>query len=112
MQGDPLSVDVQRRIPPAEDIRAEFSAGAAHGFGRVLDISDTGLFVRSALLPPHGPVRVVLRTPGGREIRLVGEVRWSSAGRTFRASGFGIQLAAAGRDFKSLLTQARELAQI
>jgi hypothetical protein len=112
MRGVPLTVDANKRIPPAEDIRAEFNAGAAHGFGRVLDISEGGLFVRAALLPPKGPVRVILRTPGGREIRLVGEVRWSTAGRNFRASGFGVRLVAAGREFRILLARARELQQI
>ena len=106
------TVDANKRIPPAEDIRAEFSAGAAHGFGKVFDISEGGLFVRSALLPIQGTVRLILRTPGGREIRIVGEVRWNSAGRRFRASGFGVRLIAAGREFKTLLTRARELNRI
>src|SRR5512145_2593794 len=101
-----LIVDANKRIPPAEDIRAEFNAGAAHGFGRVLDISESGMFVRSALLPAAGPVRMILRTPGGREIRLIGEVRWSTAGRNFRASGFGLRLVAATREFKTLLARA------
>ena len=100
------------RIPPAEDIRAEFSAGAAHGYGRLLDISAEGLFVRSALLPPRGPVHVVLRTPTGREIRVAGEVRWNTAGKRFRASGFGVRLSGTGRDYNPLLARARELQSI
>jgi len=105
-------MDTSTRFPPAEDVRAEFSAGAARGFGRVLDISDGGLFVRSTLLPATGPVRITLRTPTGREIRMVGEVRWNTAGKRFRASGFGVRLHVAGRDYVSLLVRARELNQI
>jgi PilZ domain len=107
-----LRVEASTRIPPAEDIRAEFSAGAAHGFGRLLDISADGLFVRSALLPPRGPVYMVLRTPTGREIRVAGEVRWNTAGKRFRASGFGVRLTGPGRDYNALLTRARELNSI
>jgi hypothetical protein len=105
-------VEARTRIPPAEDIRAEFSAGAARGYGRLLDISADGLFVRSALLPPRGPVHMVLRTPTGREIRVAGEVRWNTAGKRFRASGFGVRLSGVGREYKLLLTRARELNSI
>jgi hypothetical protein len=105
-------VEARKRIPPAEDIRAEFNAGASHGFGRLLDISDAGVFVRSALLPPRGPVYMVLRTPSGREIRVAGEVRWNTAGKHFRASGFGVRLNGPGRDYRALLTRARELQQV
>lgn len=105
-------MDTSTRIPPAEDIRAEFSAGAAHGYGRLLDISADGLFIRSALLPGKGPVQMVLRTPTGREIRVAGEVRWNTTGRRFRASGFGVRLTGAGRDYNVLLTRARELQRI
>jgi hypothetical protein len=105
-------VHTSTRIPPAEDIRAEFSAGPAHGYGRLLDISAEGLFVRSALLPPRGPVYMVLRTPTGREIRVSGEVRWNTAGKRFRASGFGVRLVGPGRDYTALLTRARELNRI
>jgi PilZ domain-containing protein len=106
------TVEPRTRIPPAEDIRAEFSAGAARGFGRLLDISAGGLFVRSALLPPRGPVYMVLRTPTGREIRVAGEVCWNTAGKRFRASGFGVRLTGPGRDYNALLTRARELHNI
>jgi hypothetical protein len=105
-------VDAKTRIPPAEDIRAEFNAGAAHGFGKLLDISAAGLFIRSALLPERGPVYMVLRTPSGREIRVAGVVRWNTRGKRFRASGFGVRLIGAGRDYTALLTRARELNQI
>ena len=57
----------------------------------------------------EGAVRVSMSAPSGREIRLVGEVCWSTSGRNFRASGFGMRLVAASREFKGLLARAREL---
>ena len=55
---------------------------------------------------------MVLRTPTGREIRVAGEVRWNTAGKRFRASGFGVRLTGPGHDYTALLTRARELNRI
>src|SRR5262245_36467173 len=96
------------RIAPRENIRAEFVAGTARGRGTLLDLSSSGLFVRSPLLPRQGPVTMVLTTDSGTEVLVAGQVRWSSGRTAFRATGFGVRLTAAGSDYGALLESARE----
>ena len=75
-------------------IPVDFEAGAVRGRGKIKNLSDRGLFVRTNDLPYEGDV-VALRfvPPGEGEIRLTGVVWWTTRScpdRAQRPAGFGL----------------------
>jgi hypothetical protein len=86
---------IQRRIRLSRPVNAAFVAGTARGQGRILDVSQGGIFVRSALLPSGGTtVAAALELPSGRTIAVQGVVQWNTAHLETRleSSGFGVRL--------------------
>jgi len=89
-----MSVDQRRspRIPV--NIRAEYRSGHLHLDGRVVNISQGGVFFRSDLLDQSGAeARGLLSLPERNEaLELVGDVAWISEGEdSSNAAGMGIR---------------------
>ena len=87
-------------------LRLTFLAGSSRGVGRLEDLSRTGLFVRSAMLPASG-VRIesLLKTASGQLITVEGVVQWNTAGVATkqRQSGFGLRVTAHGAAYLGLI---------
>ena len=83
-----------------------FLAGSSRGVGRLEDLSRTGCFVRSAMLPESG-VRVesLVRTPSGQLIAVEGVVQWNTASVASKRSqsGFGLRVTAHGAAYFGLI---------
>ena len=72
--------------------------------GHIKNLSKTGLFLRSTVLPESGSiVRLKFETLEGKKIEVEGRVRWTTAGLpTDEArSGFGVLLENPGEDFRA-----------
>jgi hypothetical protein len=86
---------IQRRIRLSQPVSAAFVAGSARGKGRILDVSQGGIFVRSSLLPTGGTsVAASLELPSGRTIAVQGIVQWNTAHVECKLDtpGFGVRL--------------------
>ena len=89
-----------------EPLELAFLAGSSRGVGRVEDLSRTGLFVRSAVLPAFGSrVESLLKTSSGQLISVQGTVQWNTAGVTSKKfqSGFGVRVTAHGAEYCGLV---------
>jgi len=86
---------IQRRIRLSHPVNTAFVAGSARGQGRIVDVSQGGIFVRSSLLPSGGTtVAASLELPSGRTIAVQGVVQWNTAHVEARleSPGFGVRL--------------------
>jgi hypothetical protein len=86
---------IQRRIRLSQPISAAFVAGTARGQGRILDVSQGGIFVRSSLLPSGGTnLAASIELPSGRTIAVQGIVQWNTARveSKLETPGFGVRL--------------------
>jgi hypothetical protein len=86
---------IQRRIRLSQPVNTAFVAGTARGQGRIVDVSQGGIFVRSTLLPSGGTsVAASLELPSGRTIAVQGIVQWNTANVECKLDtpGFGVRL--------------------
>ncbi len=61
-------------------LSALFLCGPKNGNGRIKNLSNAGLFMRTeARLPlPGAPIQVLIRRPNGEKLEVVGVVRWTT----------------------------------
>lgn len=87
-------------------IETEFEAGGARAKGRIMNVSEGGLFVGSGTIPGQGENAALrFRAPGGDEIKLSGLVWWTTeeGGVTrHRAPGFGVRLLDESEEWQEL----------
>jgi hypothetical protein len=89
-----------------EPLSLTFLAGSSRGVGRIEDLSRTGIFVRSAMLPESGVrVETLLKTASGQLIAVAGVVQWNTASVASkrRQSGFGLRVTAHGAEYLGLV---------
>jgi hypothetical protein len=90
--------------------RSEFEAGRVRGQGRVRNVSEHGLFVRTRSVPEQGQsVRLCLTLPGGESIEVNGMVWWTTreSGRRDAAPGFGMRIFEENQRFRRLVARLR-----
>ncbi len=86
---------IQRRVRLSRPVNTAFVAGTARGQGRIVDVSQGGIFVRSTLLLCGGTsLAASLELPSGRTIAVQGIVQWNTANLEARleSPGFGVRL--------------------
>ena len=77
-----------------------------HGSGKIRNVSEGGLFIGTAAIPPQGELAEVTFTPpGGGRIAVTGLVWWTTddAGGSHRARGFGLRVLEDSERFRSLV---------
>ena len=82
-------------------ISITYVAGQSRGEGRLEDLSRSGFFVKSPMLPPNGAaITAMISTPSGQLLSVEGVVRWNTAGSdASRRSGFGVQVSSFGPEY-------------
>jgi hypothetical protein len=87
-------IDLLRTMRPISALVE--SASGQELRGNVLDVSGTGLFVASDLVPGQSAAVVVrFQHPNGTPIEVRGQVRWSGFSERHSTTGFGVQVEAA-----------------
>jgi hypothetical protein len=85
-------------------IETEFAVGKHRGKGRILNVSERGVFVGTGSIPPQGETASLqFRAPGGGPIRLSGLVWWTTDdedGTRHRETGFGVRLLDDNENFR------------
>ena len=97
-QGYPR-LPIRRRVRETPRVDARLRR---RGVRRVEDLSRTGFFVRSAMLPVYGArIESMLKTPSGQLIAVKGMVQWNTASVTSkgRESGFGVCVTTHGAEY-------------
>ncbi len=88
-------------------VEATFVAEGVRGAGRVYDLSERGLFLRTPTLVKAGSrIQVELTTPKRTEFIVHGVVCWNTATLPSRQedSGFGVQVTRAGGDYRRFVS--------
>ncbi len=97
----------EKRFNASVSIPARYVVGDAEGEGRIMDLSRSGLFLQSPMLPKEGEQIVIsFRMSEGREIEVRGTVQWNTvplAPGQSAPSGFGVRLSRWGIDYSLFL---------
>jgi hypothetical protein len=92
----------KRRLSLRANCNAVFVCGDSTGRGVVQNVSMSGLFIRSSLLPSQGTqIDAAIATPTGRQVAVHGIVRWNTAKVKPEQSpcGFGVMVTDPGREY-------------
>ena len=98
---------LHRRIPTS--IPTEFEVGGRRSRGKIKNMNEGGVFVRTDAVPDQGEhVDVVFRTPNGSTLSLSGMVWWTTdEGVHPHAPGFGLRLLDDNEDFRRLIASSQ-----
>ena len=89
-------------------VEVAFVAEGVRGEGRVYDLSERGLFLRTPTLVKAGSrIQLELITPLKTEFIVQGVVCWNTATMPSRheSSGFGVDVTRAGGDYQSFVPE-------
>jgi len=85
-------------------IDTEYQVGGRREKGKILNISEGGVFVGTRSVPSQGEsVDVVFKAPGGQLVKLSGLIWWTTdelEGALNRAPGFGLRMLEANEGFR------------
>ena len=98
----------RRHTRVAKRLTALVYADGDYANGHVKNLSKTGMFVRSNMMPAPGTdVRIRFETITGEKIEVEGIVRWNTSGLPTEegADGFGVQLAKPSKDYLNFFAQ-------
>ncbi len=88
----------------AKRLSVLIETGGTYTQGHIKNLSKTGLFLRSTVLPEPGSiVRIKFEPLEGKKIEVEGRVCWTTAGlpKDKAKSGFGVLLENPGEDFRA-----------
>lgn len=86
-----------------------FVAEGAEALGTLIEVSRSGLYVRSSEPPrPGAIVALQFESPTGKLVDVRGEVRWSAQGARAaeRPDGFGVQVHEPPREYRDFVSWA------
>lgn len=87
-------------------IETEFEVGGTRAKGRIMNVSEGGVFIGSGTIPGQGENAALrFRAPGGGEMELSGLVWWTTEDGSVtrhRAPGFGVRLLDADEEWSEL----------
>ena len=98
-----------RRI--AKRLSVLIESGGSYSQGHIKNLSKTGVYVRSTLLPePGAEIRLKFETITGQKIEVSGRVRWTTAGlpKEDGQSGFGVVFESVGDDYLEFFSELAE----
>ena len=73
-----MSIDKRKLRRHRKRLQIKFGVDEASRFGFTEDISETGIFIKSAIVQnPNSVLKIQLTAPGGQLIELTGRVMWA-----------------------------------